>query len=238
MKTRSILLFILISCFATFCIVHAQDIVGKLGGTTSTDEFQITDSTDALLFEVSGDKQVSLSADGMLDLSGITSDSTGKGLKLPAYNASATADGQMSWDSSGDRLYVGDGASAQQIGGISGIFSPTGHFSADPTSTSSLGSCVNGTLAPDSNDTCGSISFSGASATSGCQLLFGTAFNSAPVCVATAASLSNDALGDSDYELVVTSTTTTSVTFNAGSSSGTGVGFISPDRFNYICLGR
>lgn len=55
----------------------------------------------------------------LLDLSGITDtadDSNAEELVLPTYNALAKVDGQITWDATADKLYVGDGSAAQEIG--------------------------------------------------------------------------------------------------------------------------
>ncbi len=58
-------------------------------------------------------------ADGdLVDLSGIIANTTTEGLKLPAYDVGATADGQITWDSASDKLYVGDNSAAQEIGAL------------------------------------------------------------------------------------------------------------------------
>lgn len=57
-----------------------------------------------------------------LDFSGISADSATQGVKLPSYDVGAIGDGQITWDSVNDKLYVGDGAAAQEIGaGSAGV---------------------------------------------------------------------------------------------------------------------
>ncbi|MCP3942654.1 MAG: hypothetical protein GY710_14360, partial [Desulfobacteraceae bacterium] len=58
----------------------------------------------------------------LLDLSVITADTQTEGLRLPAYNAAAIADGQITWDAGTDTLYVGTSGTAQAIGASGGDF--------------------------------------------------------------------------------------------------------------------
>ena len=57
-----------------------------------------------------------------LDLSSINASSTTEGIKLPQNTSctSATAEGQVCWDTDGDDLYIGDGTTAQQMNGAGG----------------------------------------------------------------------------------------------------------------------
>ena len=55
--------FIVIAAFGLFgfvLTVFAEDIVNKLGGTSNTAEFQITDSSSSVLLEVQGDGNVGI----------------------------------------------------------------------------------------------------------------------------------------------------------------------------------
>ena len=64
----------------------------------------------------SGDCASIATTDGdLLDFSAVTVNTTTEGLKLPLYNSAGTADGQISWDATNDKLYVGDGAVAVPI---------------------------------------------------------------------------------------------------------------------------
>ena len=56
----------------------------------------------------------------MINLSAINASDTSEGLILPqaADVSAATAEGQISWDSDNDTLYVGDGAAAKAISGV------------------------------------------------------------------------------------------------------------------------
>ncbi|MFC1785698.1 tail fiber domain-containing protein, partial [Candidatus Neomarinimicrobiota bacterium] len=51
---KSILIFTIL--FLSINITNAQDIVSKLGGTTATETYDVTDSADNLLFRIQGDK--------------------------------------------------------------------------------------------------------------------------------------------------------------------------------------
>lgn len=65
-------------------------------------------------------------ATDFLDFSGIDASTTTEGLRLPQIGsacAAATAEGQICWDTVGDDLYVGDGASVVQINAGGGAFS-------------------------------------------------------------------------------------------------------------------
>ena len=73
---------------------------------------------------VENDLAASLAFDDgdFLDLSSINGSGTTEGLKLPQNTscASATAEGQVCWDTDGDDLYIGDGSVAQQMNGTGG----------------------------------------------------------------------------------------------------------------------
>jgi len=71
----------------------------------------------------------------LLDLSSITADSQTEGLKLPVYDADATADGQISWDATNDTLYVGTDGSQKTIATTADIPSTTGMVTETGTQT-------------------------------------------------------------------------------------------------------
>lgn len=106
---------------------------GLTGGATTGDA-TLTVNVDDVTLEVAGNTvqvkdagitENKLAAtlafdDGdLLNLSAVNAGSTGEGLILPqAVDVSAaTAEGQISWDTDNDTLYVGDGTTANAIGG-------------------------------------------------------------------------------------------------------------------------
>lgn len=102
----------------------------------------------------------SISDGALLDMSAVNSSSTTEGLKLPqaADVSAATAEGQISWDSDDDKLYVGNGTTAQEIGGGGGgggYTTYTSSGSGKVTATCSSGTAVMGGCTADSPKYCG-----------------------------------------------------------------------------------
>jgi hypothetical protein len=109
-------------------------------GTTSNStnvSLEVTNSSNTTLLSVRNDGVVSLPDSGLLDLSAINASSATEGLKLPQANGitSATAEGQLSWDSTKDYAAIGNGT--QQSVLASQIFAING---ADLTGTNGTGS--------------------------------------------------------------------------------------------------
>ncbi len=100
----------------------------QLVGSTAIDinSPQINFSTNTALTFADGD---------LIDLSGITVNSATEGLKLTqaADCSSQTAEGLICWDTDGDALYVGDGATATQIGGGGGALDTLTAATSDDT---------------------------------------------------------------------------------------------------------
>ncbi|MBI4209010.1 MAG: hypothetical protein HY538_04810, partial [Deltaproteobacteria bacterium] len=96
----------------------------------------------------------------LVDLSSINASGTGEGLKLPQATSvsSATAEGQISWDTDNDLLYVGTGAAVTQVSNPFGTAIDLG--GAEVTGTLGVG---NGGTGSATTFTQGSVVFAGAS---------------------------------------------------------------------------
>jgi hypothetical protein len=96
--------------------------VGNGSAAIQAGNGDITDVFDC----ASGDcSSITLSDGDLLSMASVNPDTTTEGLILPQATscASATAEGQMCWDTDGDALFIGDGTTAvSSAGDITGVF--------------------------------------------------------------------------------------------------------------------
>lgn len=104
----------------------AFEFCNSNSGTPTTIGAGSGDITDVFNCSSGDCASVALADGDLLDASGVTPNTTTEGIKLPQTTScsSATAEGQICWDTDDDDLYVGDGSSVVQINGAGGSKPP------------------------------------------------------------------------------------------------------------------
>ncbi|MDM8562879.1 tail fiber domain-containing protein, partial [Candidatus Marithioploca araucensis] len=107
--------------------IHAQSVSGVdttaitdgtiVAADIATDAVETAEIKDANVTEDKLAASLAFDDGDLLNLSAINASGTGEGLTLPqaADVSLATAEGQVSWDSDDNKLYVGNGTTAQEI---------------------------------------------------------------------------------------------------------------------------
>lgn len=164
----------------------------------------------------------------LVDLSAINDSATTEGLRLPqsATAGSQTLDGAVHWDSTADKLYVGDGAAAGQVDG-----QPTtmafGSAVAG-TSTSTTYTTGSQTVFPGSSSYHGTLTHSGkanvwvSTGSATCTLRIQDLTNSLTLCSATTTSTSSTNILDcGTFSNVPSAAAIVAVQLNRASGTGT-----------------
>ena len=114
------------------------------------------------------------------------------------------------------KISSGDGTSTFGI-------HPNGHLSIYGA-LSAVANCTNGAIVANSHDVAGAVAFTGANST--CDVTFGSAYDSAPVCV-----ISGSSAGAGEG-VTISAVSTTGFTFTPIAGAWDNL-----DRVNYICMG-
>lgn len=118
----------------TGTLVTTGDLNAVTGGMTDESSLVLTGLIDADDLSAT----LTLSDADLVDLSAINASSTTEGLKLPQASdvSAATAEGQVSWDTDGDTLYVGTGSAVKGMSRVEDRSSSTTTVSNTTTETS------------------------------------------------------------------------------------------------------